>query len=181
MAADGEKRLLLGIITGVHGVRGEVVIKSFTADPLDIDAYGPLSNADGSGRYEIKSLRATNKGVVARVTGVADRNAAERLKGVELHVERARLPAIDEDDAFYNADLIGLAVRLTDGGSYGRVAALHDFGAGDLIEIAPAAGGPTVILPFTRAAVPVIDLAGGFIVVDPPVLIEDEEDADASE
>lgn len=166
------KRVLLGIITGVHGIKGEVVIQSFTADPLDIDAYGPLADADGARGYEIETARPASKGVIARLKGISDRSAAERLKGTELYVDRDRLPATEDEDEFYHTDLVGLAAQLADGTPYGRVVALPNYGAGDLIEIAPAAGGQTLLLPFTREAVPTIDLTAGFLVVVPPEEIE---------
>lgn len=157
-------RLLLGVVTGPHGVRGQVRIKSFTAEPADIAAYGPLLLADG--RRVTVSLSGRAKGVVlARLSGIDDRTAAEALKGAELWLERAALPAPEDDETFYHADLIGLVAVDGAGRELGRVAAVHDFGAGDVLEIH---GDGELMVPFTRAAVPQVDVAGGRLVVAPP-------------
>ena len=134
MAAAKPSRILLGRIAGAHGIRGEVLIKTFTEAPENIGAYGPLSDASGTRTFKIKSVRATPKGVVARLAGVDDRNAAEALKGIELYVERARLPAAAEGE-FYHADLIGLTAVDGDGKPIGEIVAVQNFGAGDLLEI----------------------------------------------
>ncbi|SDG36330.1 ribosome maturation factor RimM [Roseospirillum parvum] len=158
-------RLLLGVVTGPHGVKGQVRLKSFTAEPADIAAYGPLATADGR-RFTV-AVTGRAKGVVlARLSGIDDRTAAEALKGTELWLERDSLPAPEDDETFYHADLIGLAVEDTGGRALGAVTAVHDFGAGDVLEIKGAAG--ELMVPFTRAAVPTVDLAGGRLVVDPP-------------
>jgi len=147
-------------------VRGEVKVKSFTADPDGPGAYGPVEDEAGQRRWRLKIVGAAKGTVVARLDGVADRNAAEALIGTQLYVPRAALPAPDEEE-FYHADLIGLTVEAPDGTVLGKVTALHDFGAGDLLEVALAAGG-SVLWPFTRQVVPVVDVAGGRVVVDPP-------------
>ncbi len=168
----GGRLVLLGRIAGPHGVRGEVRLTSFTAAPEDIATYGPL--IDGKGRrISIEALRPL-KGVTfaARIAGVADRTAAEALAGAELHVERARLPEPDEDE-WYHADLIGLAAFRMDGGKLGEVIAVQNFGAGDLLEIRRIDGGGTLLVPFTKAAAPVVDVKNGRIVVDEP---EDKSD-----
>jgi 16S rRNA processing protein RimM len=160
-----QARVCLGIITAAHGVKGMVRVKSFAAEPESFTRYGPLE--DEAGRGVALELVGAAKGVLlARVTGTADRDAADRLRGTRLYLPRAALPA-PGDDEYYHADLLGLAVELGDGTVLGRVRAVHDFGAGDAIEVERAAGG-TVLLPFTRAAVPVVDLAGGRLVVEPP-------------
>ena len=159
------QRICLGVITGAHGLRGEVRVRTF-GDGSALDAYGPVSDAAGSRTFEILGLRPTKNGVLARFEGVGDRTQAENLKGTELYVERRALPDPGPDE-FYHADLIGLAARSVDGKALGEVIAVHDFGAGDMIEIERADGG-VVILAFTRAVVPEIDLAAGRIVVDPP-------------
>jgi 16S rRNA processing protein RimM len=162
--------VLIGRIGAPHGIRGEMRVKSFTDDPLALGAYGPLQAADGR-QFTVKSARPANKMLVVRFAEVADRNAAEALTGVELFVPRSVLPAISDDDEYYFADLIGLAVVDTDDRPVGTVAAIPDFGAGTLLEIAPQSG-DTLFVPFTKAAVPVVDIAGGRIVIDPPDEIE---------
>jgi 16S rRNA processing protein RimM len=158
-------RICLGIITAPHGVKGLVRVKSFTAEPDAIAAYGPLE--DEAGRRLALSFIGAAKGVqLARIAGVEDRDAAERLKGVRLYLPRAALPAT-EDEEYYHADLLGLAAELPDGTRLGEVRAIYGFGAGDSIEIARPGAAP-LLVPFTRAAVPVVDLAHGRIVVDPP-------------
>jgi 16S rRNA processing protein RimM len=164
-------------IGAAHGVRGEVNLWSFTADPFAVTQYGPLESADGARSFEIEALRPGKACLVARFAGVTDRSAAERLNNIELFVPRERL-ASPEADEFYHADLVGLAVVDTGGVALGRVVAVQNFGAGDLIEVQPIAGGDTVLLPFTAAAVPVVDIAGGRVLVNPPEGIFNE-DSDA--
>ncbi|MDQ0325685.1 16S rRNA processing protein RimM [Rhodopseudomonas julia] len=172
-------RLIVAKIGRAHGVRGEVRVKTFTADPLALADYSPLLTSDGRS-FSVKELRA-DKGdmVVARFKGVSDRNAAETLNGTMLFVARTALPEPDEDE-FYYADLIGLAAEAPDGSPLGRVVAVHDFGGGDILEVKPEQG-ETLLLSFTREVVPSIDLAGGRIVVDLPTEIEVREDDAASE
>lgn len=165
MAGAG-KRILLGRIAAAHGIRGEVLIKTFTERPEDIAAYGPLD--DGGGRtLKIEALRVTPKGVVARIAGIGDRNAAEALKGAALYVDRARLPAPDEGE-FYHADLIGLAAVDPEGRPVGEIVGVHNHGAGDLLELRLAQSGETQLVAFTDALVPEVDLAGGRVVVRLP-------------
>jgi 16S rRNA processing protein RimM len=159
------QRVCVAQIGAPHGVRGEVKLWPFTADPQAVQDYGPLESEDGAARFEIEALRAAKDHLVVRLKGVTDRNAAERLTNTKLFVPRERLPATEADDEFYHADLIGLAVVDTAGNALGSVAAIHNFGAGDLIEVRPAQGA-TVLLPFTEAAVPEVDIAGQRIVVD---------------
>jgi 16S rRNA processing protein RimM len=163
--ADG--RICLGQIGAPHGVRGEVRLRSFTANPDAITGYGPLETEDGH-VVKIESLRPAKDHFVVRLAGVSDRDAAERLTNVKLYVPRERLPAPESADEFYYADLIGLAVIDGSGNDLGTVLAMHNFGAGDLVEIKPANGGVTKLLPFNEATVPVVDLAAGRIVVEPP-------------
>jgi 16S rRNA processing protein RimM len=163
----------LGAVTGVFGVRGEVRIKPFTEDALGVAAYGPVTFYPGAREVEITALRAAKGGVIARLKGVADRTAAEGLKGHRLYVPRTALPALEEEDSFYHDDLIGLRVEDTDGNAVGRIAAVQDFGAGDLLEIRPADGGKAFLLAFTRDLVPRVDLDGGRVVVHP---IQDQLD-----
>jgi 16S rRNA processing protein RimM len=165
--------VLLGRIAGAHGIRGEVKITSFTTVPEDIASYGPL--IDGKGRkLTIEALRLLKgMSVSARIAGVRDRNAAEALKGVELFIERARLPETDADE-WYHADLIGLAAMTPEGKRIGEIIAVQNFGAGELLEIRRGEGGRTVFVPFTQAAVPVVDVKGGRVIVDQP---EDMDEA----
>ena len=153
-------------------MRGEVRLWSFTEDPLAVTKYGPLETEDGKRRFEIESLRPAKEHLVARLKGIDDRDAAEALRNLDLFVPRERLPAIEEDDTFYHADLIGLAAVSETGAALGTVAAVHNFGAGDLIEIALAGGGEPLLLPFTEAIVPKINLAARQIVVVRPAEIE---------
>jgi 16S rRNA processing protein RimM len=160
----GEGDLLIAIVTGPHGVKGMLRVKSFAADPEDVARY-PLHNERGE-RVVLAVVGPARGVLLARVEGIADRDAAERLKGMRLYVSRAMLPP-PEADEFYHADLLGLAVELKDGTVLGRVRAIHDFGAGDTIEIERPNAAP-VVLPFTRAAVPVVDVEHGRILVEPP-------------
>lgn len=162
--AHGPQKICVAKIGAAHGVRGEVRLWSFTADPSAIAGYGPLESADGR-VFEIETLRPAKDCQVARFKGISDRNAAERLVHVELFVPRDRLPPPDEDE-FYHADLIGLPAVDAAGVELGTVLAVHNFGAGDILEIRPRGGGMTVLLPFSAAAVPVVDIAGGRITVD---------------
>jgi 16S rRNA processing protein RimM len=170
-----KRKVCLGMIAGAHGVRGDVRVQSFTADPADIVAYGPLTDEAGTRKLSLKLVGETRGQLIARIAGVADRNAAEALKGLRLYVERSALPATAAEE-YYHGDLLGLRCELRDGEAYGTVAALHDFGAGDVIEI-ERPGGERVMLPFTSAVVPVVDLAGGRLVVEPPVEVVAEENA----
>ncbi len=169
MIAPSPDRVVVARIGAAHGIRGEVRVKAFTANPADIGAYGPLDAPDGR-RFTVKSLRpaAGNAAdmLVVRFADIADRNAAEALNGLELSVARDRLPPAD-DDEFYHADLVGLAAVTVAGDDLGTVIAVHNYGAGDLLEIAPRRG-ETLLVPFTHAVVPAIDLAGGRLTVDPP-------------
>jgi 16S rRNA processing protein RimM len=158
-------RVLMGAIVDAHGVRGLVRVKSFAATPNAIASYGPLE--DGHGRpYRLTLKGGAGDTLIAAIEGVTDRDQAERLKGIQLFVPRDALPATGAGE-FYHADLVGLEVRLLDGSVFGRVRAVHDFGAGDTLEIAGDKG--EVMVPFTTAAVPVVDIEGGFVMLDPPV------------
>jgi 16S rRNA processing protein RimM len=168
-------RILLGRISGAHGIRGEVVIHAYTVTPESIGAYGPVFDKAGTRSFEIASARATPKGVVARLKGVGDRTAAEALKGVELYVNRDRLPAAAEGE-FYHADLIGLAAVAPEGMQIGEIVAVQNFGAGDLLEIRLAGSGKTELVPFTEATVPEVDIAAGRAVVAMPAASGDEEE-----
>jgi 16S rRNA processing protein RimM len=167
--ADARPCVCVAQIGAPYGVRGEVRLKSFTADPKAVAHYGPLQTEDGRQSFEIEATLAQQKdALIVRLRGIGDRNAAEGLRNLRLYIPRARLPATEDSDTFYHADLIGLAVVDTQGAVVGKVAAMHNFGAGDLIEVEPLAGPPTVLLPFTATAVPSVDIAGGRLVVAPP-------------
>jgi 16S rRNA processing protein RimM len=165
-AAETTRRLCVGVITGPQGVHGAVRIKSFTDIPEGIARYGPLSDDTGRRRFDLR-LVGTAKGVViARLSGVDDRNQAAALRGLRLHLPRSALPD-PEAEEFYHADLIGLEAVLGDGTPVGRVCAIHDFGAGDMLELARP-GAPPAMVPFTRTIVPKVELAEKRLVLDPP-------------
>ena len=164
--AEAPKRVCLGVVTGPHGVRGAVRIKSFTQEPEGIARYGPLTDETGGHRFELHLIGMAKGVVIARLSGVEDRNQAEALRGLRLHLPRAALPQTEAEE-YYHADLIGLEAVLGDGTAVGRVRAIHDFGAGDMLELARAAA-PPVMVPFTRAIVPIVDIAAGRLVIDPP-------------
>ncbi|MEM7446498.1 MAG: ribosome maturation factor RimM [Pseudomonadota bacterium] len=160
-------RVCVGAIAGAHGVRGLVRLKSFTEVPEAVASYGPLENEAGGRRFAV-TLQSASKGqFIAHIQGVNDREAAEALRGVRLYVDRSVLPPPDEPDDFYYADLIGLRVETADGAPFGKVRAVEDFGAGDVIEI-EREDGDDIVLPFTRAVFPVVDIEGERLVVDPP-------------
>jgi 16S rRNA processing protein RimM len=159
-------------IGAAHGVRGAVKLWIFTEDPLAVKRYGPLTTKDGARQFEVTSAREAKGHLVATLKGIATREDAERLNGLELYVARDKLPAPDEGE-YYHADLIGLAAVTATAEPLGRVIAIHNFGAGDIIEIEPPYG-PTLLLPFTDAVVPTVDVAGGRVVVELPREIEGE-------
>jgi 16S rRNA processing protein RimM len=160
-------RVLVGEIGRPQGLQGEVRIRSFTADPAAIAEYGPLEDESGTRRFEIESLRLTPKALSARLKGVTSRDEAEAITGSKLYVPRSRLPAREEDE-WYHTDLIGLSVMDREGVAIGSVVAVHNFGAGDLLEIRLAGGGATVLMPFTRDTVAEVDVEGGWLRIAPP-------------
>jgi len=162
-----ETRVCLGAIAGAFGVHGEVRLKSFTATPEDVAAYGPLESEDGTKRFEATLTGQTKNALTARLSGIRSKEEADALRGTRLYVPRDRLPETGEDE-FYHADLIGLEVFDTGGAVLGRVRAVLNHGASDLLEIHRPGLSATVLLPFTREAVPTVDLATGRIVADPP-------------
>jgi 16S rRNA processing protein RimM len=163
-------------IGAAHGVRGAVKLWTFTEDPLAVTRYGPLSTRDGARQFEVTHAREARGFLVATLKGVTNRDEAERLNGVELYIAREKLPATEADE-YYHADLIGLAAITTAGAPLGRVIAIHNFGAGDILEIAAASGG-TILLPFSNAVVPTVDILGGRVVIELPDEIEgDNPDA----
>jgi 16S rRNA processing protein RimM len=174
------RRVLIGHITGAHGIRGEVIVRTYTEAADGIAAYGPLSDDSGTRTFEITRTRPTPKGLVAEIKGVADRNAAEALKGVGLHVPRDRLPKPAEGE-YYHADLVGLEATAPDGTALGEVVGVANFGAGDLLEIRLAGIRQTEFVPFDDDCVPVVDVAGGRCVVVMPVMVGEPEPKDPTE
>lgn len=164
----GKPRICLGVIAGAHGVRGLVRVKSFAEAPEDLTAYGPLTDEAGARSFELTVTGRAKDALLARLEGVTDRDQAQALKGTRLYVLRAALPALDEEETYYHADLVGLAAEDRGGRPLGRVRAVHNFGAGDLLELDGGQDGPPLLLAFTKAAVPVVDLEAGRIVVEPP-------------
>ena len=177
---DQAQRILLGRIVAAHGIRGDVVIDSYTAEPGDIAAYGPLLSADGGKQLDIKVVRVTPKGVVARVGGVADRNAAEALRGTELYALRARLPETEAGEYYY-ADLAGLRADDEAGNRIGSVVGVQNYGAGDLLEVRLDGQSVTELVAFTDAFVPVVDIAARRVVVVMPASTDDVEGGDEEE
>jgi 16S rRNA processing protein RimM len=167
----GGARICLGQIGAAHGLRGEVRLHSFTSDPSAIARYGPLETDDGR-TFEIESLRPAKDHFVAQLVGIHGRNAAELLTNVKLYVPRERLPEPEAGDEFYHADLVGLAVVDRAGRQLGSVVAVHNFGAGDLIELRLNTSDKTELVPFDEATVPEIDLAAGRLVVELPAECE---------
>jgi len=160
-------------IGAAHGVRGAVKLWTFTEDPLAVKDYGPLSTKDGARQFEVTHVREAKDHLVATLKGVASREDAERLNGIELYIARDKLPETEEDE-YYHADLIGLAAVNAANEAIGRVIAIHNFGAGDIIEIAPASG-PTLLLPFTNAVVPTVDLENRRVVIELPQVIKGDD------
>lgn len=165
-------------IGAAHGVRGAVKLWTFTEDPLAVKDYGPLMTKDGARQFELAQVREAKDHLVVTLKGIATRDDAERLNGIELYVPRDRLPETD-DDEYYHADLIGLAAVNAADEPLGRVIAIHNFGAGDIIEIAPAKGA-TMLLPFTNAVVPTVDLAGGRVVIELPQEIDGDNQVEGN-
>ncbi len=163
--SDPSDRVCVGAISGAFGVQGEVRLKSFCAEPEDIASYGPLWTEDGTRQFKIKLTRPVAGGLGARIAGVEDKDQADALKGISLYADRKRLPRLP-DDEFYHAALSGLEVRDTGGKRLGPVRAVHNHGAGDLLEVSGA--GTDLLVPFTLAVIPTVDLKAGRIVADIP-------------
>jgi len=174
MPNPDQNLVLVGIFGSAVGLKGEVRLKSFTQDPEAVASYGPVQASDGR-RFEIVSVRPQKDMLVAKVKGIADRTAAERLVNLKLYVAREALGAVADDDEFFHADLIGLDVVTAGGEKLGCVTALFDFGAGDVVEVMPSEG-KSFFLPFTKAVVPAIDLAARRMTVIPPEETESGED-----
>ena len=180
-------RVIVAAVAGAHGVSGRVKLKTFTEVPANVGTFGPLTDESGERQFDVRVTGSTRGGVIAELSGIRNRDQAEALKGTTLHVERDRLPPLDDAEDYYQADLIGLEAVHVDGQRLGRVKAVHTLGAGEVLEIQPPlrAGRRTLLIPFTRAAVPVVDLAGGQVTIDPPEEIEarpeDEEETSSEE
>ncbi len=167
MCRSDKSFVCLGAFAGAHGLDGLVRVRTFTARPEAICDYGPVADEAGTRSFELSFVRAGAKGhAIVRVAGVTDRAAAEALKGVRFYVERGRLPATGDEDEFYHTDLIGLDAFHVDGRPMGRIRAVLDFGAGDLLDI--GGGEIDIVVPFNKASVPEVDLADGRVVIDPP-------------
>jgi 16S rRNA processing protein RimM len=169
-----DRLILMGVFGAPQGVRGEIRVKSLTGEASAIGAYGPLTNKGRTRSFAFESLRPLKDDMlVARVTGVSTREAAEALRNVEIFARRDQLPPPDEDEFYYD-DLVGLEAVDVEGARLGRVISLMNHGAGDVLEIAPADGGETLLLPFTKSVAPRIDFAAGRVVIEPPSEVEDD-------
>jgi 16S rRNA processing protein RimM len=173
-----ERKVCVARIGAAHGVSGAVKLWTFTEDPLAVRRYGPLSTEDGARQFEVTSAREGKGHLIAVLKGVTTREQAELLNGLELYVAREKLPATNENE-YYHADLIGLAAVTPENEPLGRVVAVHNFGAGDILEIAPPHGA-TMLLPFSNAVVPSVDLAGGRVVIESPDEVEGDEPKESS-
>ncbi len=173
-AASG--RVCVGAIAGAYGVRGEVRLKSFCAEPAAIADYGPLVTEDGARTFDVVISAAIKNGFAARLSGIRSKEAADALRGTRLYAERTALPDLAEDE-FYYADLIGLTALDPGGAILGRISAVHNHGATDLLELHSAAGGQTVLVPFTQEIVPNVDVTAGRVIIDPPPGLFDDPTA----
>lgn len=170
-----DERICVGVLAGAFGVHGEVRVKSFCADPTAIADYGTLWSEDGSKAYDITLSRPISNGFAARISGISTKEQADAAQGEQLFADRNALPSLP-DDEFYHADLIGLLVLDTGGKELGRVKAVHNHGAGDVLEVLGPGMRTGVLLPFTRAAVPTVDLTTGRVIADPPAGVFPDED-----
>jgi 16S rRNA processing protein RimM len=170
-----DRLILMGVFGAPQGVRGEIRIKSLTGEPSAIGAYGALTDKDRTRAFAFDSLRLLKDDIlIARVAGVSTRQAAQALKGVEIFARRGQLPPPSEDEFYYD-DLVGLEAVDAAGARLGRVVSLMNYGAGDVLEIAPAKSGETLLLPFSKRVAPTIDFDAGRIVIEPPHEVEDED------
>lgn len=168
---EGEALVCVGEFAGPHGVRGIARVRSFTAEPEDVAAYGPVSTLDGQKRFQLEIVGQGPRGnLLVKIAGLNDRDQVALLTGTKLYVARALLPPPEEEE-FYHADLIGCAAALEDGTRLGVIKAIFEAGGGDVLEIARP-GADDVLVPFTKLAVPRIDLAARLVIVDPPVLVD---------
>lgn len=164
---DNSSYICVGIILSAHGVKGEVKVHPYTQNPEDLTAYGPLFNQSGSKEFQLRIKRIQNDAVIATISGCNDRNAAEPLRGTKLYIPRDALPETDEDE-FYHEDLLNLKVIRQNGTLVGTIKAIHNFGAGDVLEVTLSGSGKTEMIPFTKAVIPDINLAEGFVTMTPP-------------
>ena len=172
-------RIFLGQIGGAHGIKGQVRIATHTQDPEAIGSYGPLDTDRPGLTITLSKVRLQKNVVIAHIKGISDRTAAEQLNGVSLFIDRDKLPAPEDEDDFYHADLIGLDARLDSGVSIGKVSAMPNFGAGDLIEVRDPESGDTYLYPFTKAVVPQVNIAEGYLTIVVPLdASEGEEEPD---
>ena len=160
-------RVCVGAIAGSYGVRGEVRLKSFTAEPEAVGDYGPVTSEDGAREFTVTITRPIKNGFAAKLSGVRSKEAADALKGTRLYVDRDALPGLP-DDEFYHSDLIGLTALDTGGAPLGQVHAVHNHGASDLLELRAPGASSSTLVPFTREVVPTVDLAAGRVIIDPP-------------
>ncbi len=167
MSKPKDDRVLVAAIAGSFGVRGEVRLKSFTAEPEAVAAYGPLTDEAGTTSYTVKIVQAIKNGFSARLSGVVTKEQADALRGTRLFAPRSALPALP-DDEFYHADLIGMTAQDAGGERLGRIKSVQNHGAGDLLELDVGPGKASVLVPFTHAIVPTVDLSAGRVVIDPP-------------
>lgn len=175
-------RILVGEISGAHGIRGDILVRAYTGAPEAIASYGPLTDATGQRSFTLRVVRVTSKGIVARINGIEDRNAAEPLRGIKLYINRDRLPE-PESAEYYYADLIGLRAVASDGSVLGQIVSVQNFGAGDLLELKPSGGSETEFIPFEERWVPSVDLQSLTIVINRLELTgsDDEDTEDESE
>lgn len=172
-----QKLILVAQVAGGFGVKGEVRVTAWTADPMALMDYGPLLRADGSVGLTLISARPDKTGVVGRAKEIATKEQADALRGLKLFVPRDRLPPPEDEDEFYLTDLIGMTARDADDAVIGTVKSVPNFGAGDMLEIAPAGGGPTWYLPFTREAVPEVRLPDGWLRAIRPAEVDERDEA----
>lgn len=177
---EHSKRILLGEISGVHGIRGDILVRTYTATPDAIATYGPLTDAAGTKTFSLKIVRVTDKGVVARIAGISDRTTAETLRGTKLFIAREKLPETGASE-FYHSDLIGLNAFAEDNTPIGKIVSVQNFGAGDLLELQPPEGASEFI-PFEDQWVPKVDLSARTVVIRrPPSNGDETEDAETDE
>lgn len=179
MTSDVGQKVLMAKIGAAHGIRGEVRVKPFGDDPLSFADYGVLTSKDGARLFEVERARVQKTVVITKFRDVTDRNQAEELNGVELFIDRDQLPEPDEDEYYYS-DLNGLAVVDQDGNSLGKIIAVQDFGAGDLLEIRPSRG-RTFYIPFTKDFVPEVSVSSGRVMAHLPDDYFSEDNSDSSE
>jgi len=179
MCASSERRVLMGVILGAHGVRGALRVLSYAEVPEDIVAYGPLADESGERRFRLKLVGRARGALLAEVEGIADRDAATRLRGTKLYVPRSALPPAKPGE-FYWGDLVGLRAELLGGAALGEVVAVHDYGAGTSLEVRRPGGG-VVMVPFTERVVPVVELEAKRLVIDPPPGLLENRPVEAEE